>query len=601
MEFVVLPDHPAAEEVTAQLPEEYRKNTIRHRSGRPWLVGDWPAEAAVHVEAGPSKVVLLGTAHITEPALLNQLEKARSVRDLDRIVDRTAGCFHLVASLDGRVRFQGTLSGAREVFSTDCAGITVASNRVSVLSTLRRLTLAEDQLTLQLLDFTPPWPLSERSVWREIAPLPFAHYLALAPDGTAEPVRWWTPPAPEFPVEVAAPEFRKALASAVAARTSSSPVVGADLSGGMDSTSLCFLAAGQGSRLVTIRRRLMDPVNCEDSVADRAAADLPDAKHIVLEGDSAPSHYEAVDREDFATDEPPPFVAMASHMETVARIMAAHGVTRHLQGHGSDELAATGTTHLNAMAQQSLLGSLGMIRAMRARRRWSLGTTLRVVRKFPPYAEWLRRSAGELLSPPSPESEVGWEPAPHLPPWISGEAAELARETVLRAAATNPAPLSSLPTHHEILRCIRVNGTIVRFSNTLAGHSGVSFEAPYLDDRVVETALSVQLAGRQVMGRHKPVLAAALRGTVPDYVLDRTTKSHFTVDVYEGRRRNLGKLREMCEESRLVDLGLVDRGGFRRALSDIMPDPMHVGPLEKTLACEAWLRSVLEKAAQPQH
>ena len=41
-------------------------------------------------------------------------------------------------------------------------------------------------------------------------------------------------------------------------------------------------------------------------------------------------------------------------MEDVARIMAARGVTSHLQGHGSDELAATGTAYVNAMAQQSL-------------------------------------------------------------------------------------------------------------------------------------------------------------------------------------------------------------------------------------------------------
>ncbi|MER7488429.1 asparagine synthase-related protein [Streptomyces sp. NPDC126497] len=581
--------------MSARLPEEYRKNTIRHHSGRPWLVGNWPADAAVCVQAGPSKLVLFGAAHTTEPELLALLGKVRTVRELDRIVDRTEGSFHLVASVDGFVRAQGSLSGARELFSTSCAGITVAANRLSALGELRRLTLAEDQLAMHLLAFTPPWPLSERSVWREVDSLPFAHYLSLRPDGTAEPVRWWTPPEPELPVDAAAPEFRKALVAAVAARAGTSPVIGADLSGGMDSTSLCFLAAGQGGRLVTIRRRLMDPMNCDDSVADRAAADLPGAEHIVLDKDTASPYYDSVDRDDLAVDEPPPFIAMTSHMEDVARIMASHGVTRHLQGHGSDELAATGTTHANAMAQRSLLGSLGMVRAMRARRRWSLATTLRVVRAFPPYAEWLHRSADALLSPPEIESEVGWEPAPRLPPWASREAAALVQETMRATAAENPQPMSSIPAHHEILRCIRLNGWIVRFANTFGERSGVSFEAPFLDDRVVETALSVRLEDRYVAGRHKPVLAAALRGTVPDYVLDRTTKSHFTRDTYEGRKRNLPRMREICEESRLADLGLIGREGFRRALSGIMPDPMHIGPLEKTMACEAWLRSLPTK------
>ncbi|MFF8597231.1 asparagine synthase-related protein [Streptomyces sp. NPDC015220] len=592
MEFVVLPDHPAADEVSARIPEEYRKKVLRHHSGRPWLVGNWPANAAVCVGAGPSKIALFGAARTTERELLVQLGKVRTLRDLDGIAERTAGSFHLVASINGLVRAQGGLSGARGIFSTSFAGITVAANRISVLGELRRLTVAEDQLALRLLAFTPPWPLSERSVWREVDSLPFAHYLSVRPDGTAEQIRWWDPPAPERPAGLAAPELREALVAAVAARTGAQPAVGADLSGGMDSTSLCFLAAEQGGGLVTIRRRLMDPTNCDDPVADRAAADLPGAEHIVLDKDTASPYYESPDRDDLAMDEPPPFIAMASHMEDVARIMASHGVTRHLQGHGSDELAATGTTYVNAMAQRSLLGSLGMIRAMRARRRWSLATTLRVVRAFPPYAEWLQRSADELLRPPDVESEVGWEPTPRLPPWASGEAAALVRDAMNRTAGTDPQPMSSIPTQHEILRCIRVNGWIVRFANTLGERFGVSFEAPFLDDRVVETALSVRMADRYVAGRHKPVLAAALRGTVPDYVLDRTTKSHFTVDVYNGRKRNLAKMREMCEESRLADLGLIGRDGFRRALSSAMPDPMHMGPLEKTIACEAWLRSL---------
>ncbi|MET9485172.1 asparagine synthase-related protein [Streptomyces sp. NPDC006638] len=601
MEFVVLPDHPAADEVSARLPEEYRKNTLRHHSGRPWLVGKWPADAAVCVQAGRSRMVLFGTAHTTERELLVQLEKVRTVRDLDRIAERTAGSFHLVSSVDGSVRAQGSLSGSRGIFSTSIAGITVVANRISVLGELRRLTLAEDQLALNLLAFTPPWPLSERSVWREVNSLPFAHYLSVRPDGTAEAIQWWTPPAPELPVDLAAPELRKALVAAVAARAGTSSAIGADLSGGMDSTSLCFLAAEQGGGLVTIRRQLMDPLNCDDSVANRAAADLRGAEHIVLDKDTASPYYESPDRDDLAMDEPPPFIAMASHMEDVARIMASHGVTRHLQGHGSDELAATGTTYVNAMAQRSLLGSLGMVRAMRARRRWSLATTLRVVRAFPPYAEWLHRSADELLCPPDVESEVGWEPAPRLPPWASREAAELVRDSMTRTAGTDPQPMSSIPTQHEILRCIRVNGWIVRFANTLGERFGVSFEAPFLDDRVVETALSVRMTDRYVVGRHKPVLVAALRGTVPDYVLDRTTKSHFTLDVYAGRKRNLGKMREMCEESRLADLGLIDRDGFRRALSGTMPDPMHIGPLEKTIACEAWLRSLSAKTGPRAH
>ncbi|MFE0423448.1 asparagine synthase-related protein [Streptomyces sp. NPDC058953] len=368
------------------------------------------------------------------------------------------------------------------------------------------------------------------------------------------------------------------------------------MSGGMDSTSLCFLADREPGRLVTIRRQLMDPANCDDAVADRTAADLPDAEHIVLGRDTAPLYYDASDRTDLAIDEPPPFVAMTRHMEEVARVMASYGVTRHLQGHGSDELAATGTAaYVNAVLRRRPLGSLAMLRSMRAKRRWSLGTTLRVVRPFPAYATWLGRSADTLLAPPDPEAEVGWEAMPHMPFWVRRDVSALAGAAIRRSAATRPVPMAPEPVQHDILRCIHLNGHIVRFANTLGERFGVSFEAPFIDDRVVTAALSVRFEDRYVPGRHKPVLAAALRGTVPDYVLDRTTKSHFTMDVYEGRRRNLGAIRAMFEDSRLVARGLVDGAAVRRVLTDVMPDPLLTGPFEKTIALEAWLRSVPER------
>ncbi|MEW2378907.1 asparagine synthase-related protein [Micromonospora sp. NPDC047812] len=599
MEFVVLPDHPVADEVSARLPSRYRENTLHHHSGRPWLIGRWPAGAVVHAEAGGSKIVLLGSAHTTETVLTRQLETAGSLRELDAVAERTPGCFHLVASMNGMVRAQGSLSTARQLFHTSLSGATVVANRISVLSELRRLTLAEEHLAMSLLSYAPPWPLNERSVWREVDCAPFAHYLSLSPAGSVESVRWWSPPEPELPVDVAAHQFREGLLAAIAARADRSSVIGADLSGGMDSTSLCFLAARQDRPLVTIRRQPMDPTNPEATVASRAEAALSGAKHVLLDRASASMFYDSPDRDDLDVDGPPPFIATRSHIEDVARIMASHGVTRHIQGHGSDELAATGTTYVNAIAQHDLIGSLRSVRAIRAMRRWSLATTWRVIRAFPPYAEWLHRSADELLSGPSFESQVGWEPAPELPTWATREAAELVRETIRGSAAIDPRPLSPIPTQHEILRSVLLNGSSVRFASALGERFDVTFEAPFIDDRTVETALSVRLADRYVLGRTKPLLVTALRGIVPDYVFDRTAKGHFTMDTYVGRKHNLGKLREMCEESRLAAMGLIDRDSFRRSLSEIMPDAANINRLERTLACEAWLRSLPPEIGPP--
>ncbi|WP_143861328.1 asparagine synthase-related protein [Nocardia amikacinitolerans] len=59
-------------------------------------------------------------------------------------------------------------------------------------------------------------------------------------------VRWWNCPPPEQPSAGCAARLRETLRASVAVRLGPDQAVSADMSGGLDSTSLCFLAAEQG-------------------------------------------------------------------------------------------------------------------------------------------------------------------------------------------------------------------------------------------------------------------------------------------------------------------------------------------------------------------
>ncbi|MFD0392111.1 asparagine synthase-related protein [Streptomyces nogalater] len=115
-----------------------------------------------------------------------------------------------------------------------------ASNRADILAG-GATALDETALALRLLLPGVPHPLSDTTVWRGVRALPGDHFLELTPDGRARTGRRWTP-RPELARAQTAVLLREALCGAVHARIETGAVVSCDLSGGLDSTPVAYLA-----------------------------------------------------------------------------------------------------------------------------------------------------------------------------------------------------------------------------------------------------------------------------------------------------------------------------------------------------------------------
>lgn len=277
MEFVVLPDCPAGAAAAGRLRATRR---VDHASGRPWIVGDWPEAEAVVVEAGPRRMVVLGRTRLHETAATAALGRLRSLHDVDAIASRLPGAVHLAVSLDGRTRVQGSVVGVRQIFTAVVDGVTVAASGVEPLLRLTGAGLDETALAARLLaPGGPPWPLAQRPVRRGVEALTTGHWLELDPDGRARQIRWWELPEPALTLSEGAAAVRAALDDAITTRVAAGGTLSADLSGGLDSTSLCFLAHAAGADLVTYHVMPIDSANADTMWAHRAAECLPAARH----------------------------------------------------------------------------------------------------------------------------------------------------------------------------------------------------------------------------------------------------------------------------------------------------------------------------------
>jgi asparagine synthase (glutamine-hydrolysing) len=116
---------------------------------------------------------------------------------------------------------------------------------------------------------------------------------------------------------------------------------------------------------------------------------------------------------------------------------------------------------------------------------------------------------------------------------------------------------------------------------------------PYQDPRVFSLGLGIQTRIRPQPGAQKPILAAAMRGILPECILNRPTKGHFEEVYYVGLSRNLRRMEALIEEAPVDDLGFLDKATLldclQRAALGNAADAPTMSAMDRTLALLLWL------------
>ena len=567
--------------------------TLAHPSGRPWLVGHWHDDEVVTANTGTAAVALVGCCPIEADDLRRRIARLRDLAELDALARSLPGSFHLVGALDGQVRVQGTASGLRLVFHAEIDGVRVAASRADTLAAVLGLEPDVEELAVRLL-WPAPYPLFETSLWRAVTAVPPQDAVVVAADGrTVRHTRWWTPPEPIRPLAEAAPQIRKVLEEAVGARTRQGGVVSCDLSGGLDSTSVCFLADRSPARVVASTWPGRDPADTDLYWAEQAASHLPDVEHVIWDADDSPLVYEDLLGIDDLLDEPTIGVMDRSRVLHHLPGLAARGSRLHLTGIGGDHVAWCSEASYHRLLRTRPLFALRQLRGFRALWQWPLGGTVRALADSRPYGKWLADAARQLRDPmpTSVATGLGWGMAPRLFDWVTPEAERMARRALLKAATT-ASPLHPDRGLHTDLEQIRSCTRVIRQWDWMAARAGLPMASPFFDDRVIEACLAVRPSERVTPWRYKPVLSAAMSGIVPEACLRRTNKATASMDASNGLREHRAELLALWEGSRLEELGLVDGAELRHLVRRPASRGLSDAILYSTIAAEVWLRGL---------
>ncbi|WP_439660742.1 albusnodin/ikarugamycin family macrolactam cyclase [Lentzea sp. HUAS TT2] len=507
------------------------------------------------------------------------------------------GAYSAVVVRDQQVGLASDASAQFPLYVSTSGGDVVFGSRAHAVAEQIGVRLDLGHLAAQIVYPLVPELLVSRTAFHGVRQLEPGAALRWSADGMSRMTATPLTAVADTTFDDCAEELRECLRIAVSARTSIDSKMSSDFSGGLDSTSLAFLAAPH-NEAVPVVTYAQDGAPVDDDLrhAELCGRLDPRLKHHVVVGTGEHLPYQSWPS---AAELPhPSYLAMGPTRLRVAAA-ASLGAMVHLVGEGGDLVLGAPLGYFVDLARHRDFATLWQRCSAWGRLRQR--SPLALFRKSVALASTNRRQGltgfVRQLERAHPESFVpSWEEhnitswGVPLCDWLAPRAREALSRQLIAAAedddrmdACDRTTLVQLDFAGATQRAVRETGAA----------QGVEVHAPFLDSEVVRVCLSLPAWRRCDPTSPKPLLRKALAGVVPQAVFGRRTKGDYTVTSYQGLRRNLTALRKMLDEPVSAEIGLIEPVRVRRALERAARGLETAwAPLNQVLAVELWLREL---------
>jgi asparagine synthase (glutamine-hydrolysing) len=358
--------------------------------------------------------------------------------------------------------------------------------------------------------------------------------------------------------------FRELLTEGVRTRVAGESSVWAQLSGGLDSSSIVGLASREGAGVagtVTVvdtmgegdERRYSDAVVQQYGLRNEQVCD-----YWAWQQDAEPVP---------ATDHPYPMLPFHARDRRVHDIVRDAGGRVLLSGLGADHYLHGTLDYITDMASAWRLRD-----AVRELTTWSVATR----------QSFWQLGRRYLLDPFLAGAAAGGPP----PPWLDAR---------LRGRAAAPVAASPAAGRTRFRFAGRVAGGLDALPSWLErwpyGES-VELRYPFLHRPLVEWSLQLPATRRGRPHARKWILREAMRGVLPEAVRTRSTKGGIDARILWSLRREKPRLDAMLRDPVLAQLGCVDADALRHAVAQAANGmPINNVHLFSALALETWFQT----------
>lgn len=388
-------------------------------------------------------------------------------------------------------------------------------------------------------------------------------------------------------------------------------LVSADFSGGLDSSSIAFLAArharaplpalvyyqslAPAADLAAAQRCARLSRDLDLKVVHGAEDTLPFASLAQAQKDGTPLH-EAVPRH---AEPAPGALIWRAQARRLLAAAACHSEL-HFTGEGGDALLMAAPSYLASLVRRGSYRTL--VKHCGAYSRLRNTSPLRLAARATRLALTSHRRALHLLAaelehrqarrPAWADAISWWASSGEVTGWLTPRIRQQLATRAGDAVTITSVRPGTLPADLAGKVQLRNAADAQRQLRDLGRGCGLPVHAPFLDGAVITAVMSIPAADRADPWTYKPLLRSGVSGLVPDEVLSRQTKGDYSAEDYVGSQRAMPALRALLRDSRLADLGIIEPDAVAftlRRLSAGVAVPL--GALNMLLATELWLRA----------
>jgi len=432
-------------------------------------------------------------------------------------------------------------------------------------------------------------PVGNLTPYKGIRSVPPAHYLKFHKDDIVHEKHWqWTTKNKiRYRTDAEYEEhFLVLLSAAVARRTGPGAPIVAQLSGGMDSTSIVCVSDRIRMQQGAAADELLDTVSYYDD-SEPGWDEKPYFSAVERIRRKFGVHFDASIRTgsfQLPDSEFGPYLTPGMDLcrlekeRKLTEIIESHGYRAIVSGIGGDELLGGNPDPLPELAD--LLVSGHPVHLFRQALVWSVQTRKPIVSMFRDTIAFLMNLHGR---------DYGRNKS--IPEWLTPRISELAS---VDESQGDRRRLSWMVSPSRLVNWLGLCDAAENFPNRSPdAMTRLEYRFPYMDRDLVEFILSIPREQLVRPGARRSLMRRSLRGIVPDCILNRRRKAVLIKGPLSILRESQSVITALMRDALSVDRAIIDYPRFRSALISAVEgrSPEGWAYLVRTLKYELWLRS----------
>ncbi|MDQ0232886.1 asparagine synthase-related protein [Metabacillus malikii] len=473
----------------------------------------------------------------------------------------------------------------------------IISDSASEIARYCNLDISKSAVALNLIGSLPFYPFQNVAMWEGVNKVQPFCILKGGKSPQLEEYKTWIPPELNNDVELTLQNIRERFFELLTFYTSSYSNVSTDLSGGVDSATIAYALKAQNTNIKLYHARTDSTSNNDTKWASMFANDMYESLNLL------PSIGETGRR--FETDlpysgsilpeSPVIWADTEGYVENIIKFNDNYGDSVHFLGLGGDELFTRMPAYAWTFVRQNRMRSLSFSL------RYSLLTRISYLRGVSNLID--NRSFKDVLKeeieigfgqakPRRKESDLAWFGKITIPSWLSKDYYSPSYQIAMETVKEIPEGLDSDRSKHQAIESLLFQRHVVSQLNNIYG-SKINWQAPFLDPKIIEYALSIPIRYHSDARITKPMLYKATKGIVPIEVFTRGFKGDYSTFLYNAYKEAVKKNIHLVREFKVVELGIVDPEILVNVLS--LPTALgdRIADFERLTAVERWLHNAI--------